>query len=88
MAAYRLLEGGGVLRVADNSSIPENPDNTDWRVYLEWGADGGVPDPIVEPVADPMEAERAQARVEARSLVAEVVGLTDEQVTLLFNGEH
>ena len=34
-------------------SIPLDPDNTDYQEYLEWVADGGVP----EPADTPEEAE-------------------------------
>jgi len=29
--------------------IPNDPDNTDWIEYQKWLAEGGVPDPYVEP---------------------------------------
>lgn len=42
---YRLTEGG-VIRLIDGSRIPENPDNNDWKAYLEWlSIEGNVPLP-------------------------------------------
>jgi hypothetical protein len=52
MADYQLIiNPGAVLRVADNTFIPEDPKNSDWIAYQNWLADGGVPDPYVEPPA-------------------------------------
>lgn len=52
MADYRLGTAdpnGPVIRTADNASIPSDPANADYQIYLAWVADGGVPDPYVEP---------------------------------------
>ncbi len=32
-----------VVRVSDGTFIPFDPDNTDYQAYLEWLAEGGVP---------------------------------------------
>ena len=34
-----------VLRIADNTCIPANPDNTDYQAYLKWVAEGNTPEP-------------------------------------------
>jgi hypothetical protein len=34
-----------VLRTADNTFIPFDPDNTDYQVYLKWVAEGNTPEP-------------------------------------------
>ena len=34
-----------VLRIADNASIPFDPDNTDYQAYLKWVAEGNTPEP-------------------------------------------
>ena len=51
MATYKLLAAGGVQR-ADGACIPEDEGNADWRDYLAWRADGGVPDQPEPPPAD------------------------------------
>lgn len=45
MAKYRLTEDG-VTNTEAGSHIPNDSDNTSWREYLQWTADGGVADPI------------------------------------------
>jgi len=34
-----------VLRIADNTSIPFDPANTDYQQYLKWLAEGNTPQP-------------------------------------------
>jgi len=38
-----------VLRIADNTSIPFAPDNTDYQQYLAWLAAGNTPEPADTP---------------------------------------
>ena len=33
-----------IFRVSDNASIPIDPANTDYQAYLEWLAEGNVPE--------------------------------------------
>ena len=35
----------GIIRIADNACIPNNPANTDWQAYQVWLSEGGVPLP-------------------------------------------
>ena len=37
-----------ILRIADNTSIPFDPDNTDYQTYLKWVAAGNTPEPADE----------------------------------------
>jgi len=51
MSEYRLLATPdmGVIRTADNATIPNDAGNRDWQEYQRWLADGGVPDPYPVP---------------------------------------
>lgn len=47
---YRLsTRWGGVVRLIDGATIPDDPGNGDWQAYQEWLAAGNAPDP-----ADPL----------------------------------
>jgi hypothetical protein len=37
-----------ILRIEDNTSIPKDPDNTDYQQYLAWVAEGNQPEPAEE----------------------------------------
>lgn len=37
-----------VLRIADNTSIPFDPANTDYQEYLKWLEEGNTPEPADE----------------------------------------
>jgi hypothetical protein len=50
----------GVLRYADNATIPPDGGNRDWQMYLQYTEDGGTtdpapPPPVVIPTPDPNE---------------------------------
>jgi hypothetical protein len=53
MADYQLTATDSVIRTADGACIPNDPANRDWVEYQNWLADGGVPDPYVEPPPPP-----------------------------------
>jgi hypothetical protein len=40
-----LVNANAVLRIADNASIPFDPDNTDYQAYLKWVSEGNTPLP-------------------------------------------
>ena len=42
---YITKEVNSVLRIADNATIPMNPDNTDYQAYLKWVEEGNTPLP-------------------------------------------
>jgi hypothetical protein len=47
---YQLGKLGGVILINGNSrtSIPFNPENTDYQEYLKWVAEGNTPTPADE----------------------------------------
>jgi hypothetical protein len=49
MADYQLTATEEVIRTKDNACIPNDPGNRDRVTYDKWLAEGGVPDPYVEP---------------------------------------
>ena len=44
-ATGEVVKAQCVLRVADNTFIPFDPDNTDYQAYLLWVSEGNTPDP-------------------------------------------
>jgi hypothetical protein len=66
MGMYKLL-ADGVLRTADNASIPDSTDNRDWRKYQEWLAEGNTPDP-----------QYTQEEIDAQALGDEIVSLKQD----------
>jgi hypothetical protein len=54
MADYQLTDTDVVIRTADQANIPNDPANRDRIEYDNWLADGGVPDPYVPPVPEPV----------------------------------
>lgn len=46
---YQLTQNEMILRLQDGAHIPPDPANTDFQAYLEWVAQGGVPEPAPEP---------------------------------------
>lgn len=45
---YITKEVNSVLRIADNATIPFNPDNTDYQAFLLWKSEGNEPLPADE----------------------------------------
>ena len=45
---YITKEVNSVLRIADNATIPMNPDNTDYQAFLLWKSEGNEPLPADE----------------------------------------
>ena len=45
---YKLISEITVCRIADNTCIPFDPDNTDYQAYLKWVEEGNTPLPAEE----------------------------------------
>ena len=41
-----------IVRIADNTWIPTDPDNRDYQLYIRWMAEGNTPEPADQPVGD------------------------------------
>lgn len=64
MADYRLTNSDTVVRASDGASVPNDPGNRDRRLYEEWCAGGGVPEPYVAPPEPlPLVVSAAQGRL-------------------------
>ncbi|MGB3866537.1 MAG: hypothetical protein WBA29_13010 [Xanthobacteraceae bacterium] len=64
MADYRLTNSDMVVRASDGASVPNDPGNRDRRLYEEWCAGGGVPEPYVAPPEPlPLVVSAAQGRL-------------------------
>lgn len=58
MAEYKLsYKDNVIIRTADNAYIPKDPDNYDYREYLEWLAQDNEPE-----AADPDPAKQAEQK--------------------------
>lgn len=81
--SYRLMPKwmNVIQRIDENGecfSIPFDPANTDFQAYLEWVAQGGVPEPAPEPAPVP-ELTPAEKLASSGLTVAELkdlLGLT------------
>jgi hypothetical protein len=51
---YQLTANPTVIRNSDMASIPDDPANRDRQIYIDWVANGGVPDPYVPPDITPV----------------------------------
>lgn len=56
MENYKLTQYNVITRLSDGASIPLAEDNSDYKTYLDWVAEGNVPLPA-DPVSEPTYAE-------------------------------
>lgn len=71
---YQLISEETILRVADGAWIPVEPENADYRAFLEWLEEGNVPLPAPEPPV-PIELTPAEKLAAAGLTVSELRSL-------------
>lgn len=74
MSAYKLSLDGWIIRSADSASIPQDPLNSDYLVYLAWVEEGNTPDPAdpVPEVFAALDARQIRQALSKLSLRAKV----------------
>ena len=60
---YSLIANSTSVLRSDGATIPNDPGNTDWRVYQAWLAAGGVPNAAPVAAAAPITVQMWQAEV-------------------------
>ena len=73
---YKLTNTTTIIRIADKSSIPNDPANTDYAAYLEWLEEGNTPEAADVPPAPTYQEKR----------VAEYPSIGDQLDDIYHNG--
>jgi len=69
---YQLTLATSILRIADNTFIPTDPDNREYREYLQWLEAGNQPLPAPEPAPIPAPLTTEQKLATAGLTVTEL----------------
>ena len=69
---YQLTSGETILRLSDNTFIPQDPGNIDFAEYTAWLADGNTPLPAPAPPAPPAPLTPAEKLAAAGLTVEEL----------------
>lgn len=79
---YRLFSEGYIQRISDDAIIPMVEDNSDYRAYQEWLAEGNEPEPARVYKPDPSEGVEVEPEptVAQTKKMLSALGLTQEQV--------
>ena len=62
--SYQIFNGG-VVREADNASIPNDPKNKDWKEYQNWLSEGNTPGTDLQEQKDTVEEQLDDLRQQA-----------------------
>jgi hypothetical protein len=82
MAEYQLIRDyDGVTRTADNATIPPDPANRDWQMYLQWCDAGNVADPAPPPPDPPPPAPVELPADPVADMDAATKGYVDAEVS-------
>lgn len=77
---YQLTESTSIIRTTDGASIPADPANSDYAVYLDWVADGNTPAPVA--IVIPTVAECiAKIEFDTDAIYGDVLGNRAEEYT-------
>lgn len=76
MALYKLIKIG--VRHEDGRTIVGSVENRDWREFLKWQADGGVPDQI-DPDPPPTQEQLDVIAAKSDADVIALAGMTPAQ---------
>lgn len=69
---YKLTKSEFIIRVGDNSFIPKDSENKDYRDYCEWLAAGNIPDEADDTnQPDPIAMRQAAYRAESDPIFME-----------------
>ena len=79
------LQSTSILRLSDGASIPQDPANVDYAVYLEWVYQGGRPlpadpEPVIIPPISPRQIRMALSRAGLRTAVESAVAGGDQDL--------
>lgn len=74
---YQLTKSTAIIRNSDGASIPADPANTDYAIYLSWVEAGNTPDPVAVVPAPPVTSVSLfQARAALMSTPSATPGKT------------
>ena len=75
---YTLTSSTTIVRDADNTFIPADPANTDYKEYQAWLAEGNTPNPYVPPTAPPpVQPSLTDLQAQLAALTAQIQSLSN-----------
>lgn len=85
MENYKLTNHNSIIRLSDAASIPLAEENSDYKSYLTWVAEGNIPepaDPIITPpiVVSAWQIRKALNQLKLRNQVETAVAASDQNL--------